>query len=131
MESKSSQLYKEFLAENVEVPFSGNIKKIRDECEMNLERNQLVNLLTMKELKKNDFDASKMRRTSSNLEELMNMDKNMTSSMASLIMQAKFINDLSKPDDASSSSFTTSNQEATLRCLYNRPGSNANTNRNF
>ncbi len=51
----------------------------------------------MKEFKKNDFDASKMRRTSSNLEELINLDKNMSSSMANLIMQAKFLNDLPKP----------------------------------
>lgn len=67
----------------------------------------------MKEFKKNDFDASKMRRTSSNLEELINMDKNMTSSMATLIMQAKFINDLVKPEINSISSLSTSNAPGT------------------
>lgn len=58
----------------------------------------------MKEFKKDDFDSSKMRRTSSNLEELINMDENMSSSMAALIMHAKFINDIPKTDISSSTS---------------------------
>lgn len=66
-------------------------------------------MLIMKELKKHDFDASKMRRTSSNLEELINLDKNMSNSMASLIMQAKFINDLPRPEDTNSNSSLTTN----------------------
>jgi hypothetical protein len=62
----------------------------------------------MKELKKNDFDASKMRRTSSNLYELINLDKDMGNSMAALIMEAKFLNDLSKQDLDSTSSLSIS-----------------------
>lgn len=72
----------------------------------------------MKEFKKNDFDASKMRRTSSNLEELINME-NMSSSMAALIMQAKFISDIAKPEiDSSSSSLSTSNPGTRSRLIH-------------
>lgn len=48
----------------------------------------------MKELKKNDFDASKMRRNTSSLEELINLDKYISNSMAEFIMEAIFHNDL-------------------------------------
>lgn len=66
-----------------------------------------MNLYIMKEFKKHDFDASKMRRSSSNLEELINLDRNIRTSMASLLMQAKLISDIQQTPDDSTSSVTT------------------------